>query len=247
MDRFITDPAGLTFADLQNNDWELIKLNVTVDTTSSNEWVSNVEKHRDCIWAWSDADQYVDEDKLEYFIKTRANQLVRTVTEQPEQWMLQWSHQREGVLPFLGLASKQLYPEILDPEFRSKWNTNLEKFYFGFWKRYYDALGPDVFTVARLVKFPKGCGLRTHVDTGPNQPFLIRMHTVPSIGPDHFFNYGDDPTKRHHKLEPGCTYLLNTGIPHSAINYDDQDWWMLHNNPTPEAVTRLLNTRMHIV
>jgi hypothetical protein len=249
MARFIKDPTGLTFGDLQNNDWDLIELNITVDIAAAMEWVNEVQiKNQDCIWAWSDADPYVDEEKLEYFIKTREDQLIRTQTEQPEQWMLQWSYQRAGVLPFKGVASKKLYPEVCQPDFDSKWNQPLEKFMFGFWKRYYDLLGPDVFEVARLVRFPKGCGLRTHKDTGAGQPFLIRMHTVPSIGPDHFFNYDSDLTDitRQYKLEAGKTYLLNTGILHAAWNNDDQDWWMLHNNPTPEAITKLLNTRMHI-
>lgn len=247
MEKFITDPIGLTFDDLQNNDWQLIKLNITVDTKFAMSWVNTVQKNnRDCIWTWSDADPYVDEEKMPYFIETRDRQLVRTESEQPEQWTLQWSYQREGVLPFKGLASKKLFPEVYEPDFDKIWNQNQKKFVFGFWKKYYEALGPDVFRVARLVRFPKGCGLRTHKDTGPGQPFLIRMHTVPEIGPDHFFNYGEDLNKNKHKLEPGCTYLLNTGIPHCAINHDDRDWWMLHNNPTPEAITKLLNTRMHI-
>jgi hypothetical protein len=74
------------------------------------------------------------------------------------------------------------------------------------------------------------------------------MHTVPNIGPDHFFNYGEDlsDTTRQYKLESGKTYLLNTGILHAAWNNDEQDWWMLHNNPTPESVTSLLNTKVHI-
>lgn len=247
MDRFIEDPAGLTFDDLQNNDWELIKLNITVDTKSAMEWVTSVQlNNRDCIWRWSEADPYVDESLLEEFKNIRANQLIRTEKEEPEQWALQWSYQREGVIPFKVLASKKLFPEVYESNFNEVWNQNQEKYVFGFWKRYYDALGSDVFRVTRLVRFPKGCGLGTHVDTGSNQKYLIRMHTVPEIGPDHFFNYGDDLTARTHKLESGCTYLLNTGIPHSAINHDDRDWWMLHNNPTSEAVTRLLNTRMHI-
>jgi hypothetical protein len=247
MEKFITDPSGLTFDDLQNNNWELIKLNITVDTTSAMEWVNEVQtKNRDCIWRWSEADQFVDESLYEDFKNIRSKQLIRTELNEPEQWALQWSFQRDGVIPFKVLASRKLFPEVYEPNFDQIWNQNQEKYFFGFWKRYYQALGPDVFRVSRLVRFPTGCGLGTHVDTGKNQPFLIRMHTVPEIGPDHFFNYGTDLSDGIHKMEPGCTYLLNTGIPHSAVNYDLRDWWMLHNNPTDNEVTRLLNTRMHI-
>ena len=74
------------------------------------------------------------------------------------------------------------------------------------------------------------------------------MHTIPDIGSNHFFNYDIDLTdvNRQYILEAGKTYLLNTGIVHAAWNNDDKDWWMLHNNPSPDAVTKLLNTRMYI-
>ena len=69
MARFIKDPTGLTFGDLQNNDWDLIELNITVDIAAAMEWVNEVQiKNQDCVWAWSDVDQYVDEERLEYFI-----------------------------------------------------------------------------------------------------------------------------------------------------------------------------------
>ena len=81
MARLIKDPSGLTFDDLQNNDWDVIELNITVDTTAAMEWVTAVQQHRDCIWAWSDADPYVDDEKLEYFRNVRNTQLIRTEPE----------------------------------------------------------------------------------------------------------------------------------------------------------------------
>jgi hypothetical protein len=248
MDRFIKDPTGLTVFDLQNNDWDLIKLNITVDATALMDWVNVLQtQHRDSIWTFDRFD-LVDEEKMEYFVSQRDKLLVRTEESIPEQWTLQWSYQRDGVLPFKGLANRNLYPEVYQPEFDATWNQNQTKYEFGSWKRYYEALGPDVFTVARLVRFPKNCGLNTHVDVGPNQPYLIRMHTLPSIGPNHYFSCGDDPNDptRQYKMEAGCSYLLNTGIPHRAINYDNKDWWMLHNNPLDDTITMLLNTRMHV-
>jgi hypothetical protein len=248
MNKLIVNPAGLTFDDLQNNDWEVVKLDITIDTTSAMEWVKSVEENnQDAIWTFDRAD-LVAEEHMELFLKHRKKLLARTETNLPAQWGLQWSYQRGGAIPFIMYACKKQFPEILEEDFLQQWDQNLEKYYFGFWKRYYEFLGPDVFHVTRLVKFPKGCGLHTHKDTGQDQPFLIRMHTIPEIGSDTFFNYGEDmeDTSRQYKLEPGCTYLLNTGILHSAINYDNKDWWMLHNNPTPHAVTKLLNTKAHI-
>lgn len=250
MNRYISDPTGLSFSDLQNNNWDLIKLKITVNTHSIMEWVSAVrEKNKDSIWTF-ERDDLVDEKFRERFKRTQKKLLVRSETELPEQWGLQWSYQREGVIPFMIYADKKKFPEVYEEGFTDRWNQNLEKYYFGFWKRYYEILGSDVFQVTRLVRFPKNCGLNTHRDT--DRDYLIRMHTVPQIGPDHYFDYTDDmdnpviDPRRQYKLEPGCTYLLNTGIPHKAINYDDKDWWMLHNNPTPDAINKLCNMIMYI-
>lgn len=246
--KFIEDPTGLKFEDLQNNDWQLIKLNITVNTEYAMEWVNSVkDTFQDCAFTWDQA-HLINEDAYEHYQSQVKKLLVRTEHDQPEQWALQWSYQRDGVLPFVSnkIANPNLFPETLSESFFHDWNQILEKYYHGFWKEYHQTLGEDVFKVTRLVRFPKECGLNTHKDTGADQPFLIRMHTVPSIGPNHFFNYGEDLGEDCYHMEPGCTYLLNTGIVHSAINHDETDWWMLHNNPTDDAVTRLMNTRMHI-
>lgn len=248
LEKYIENPAGLSFDDLQNNEWQLIKLDITVDVNYAMSWVQQVQENfQDCIFTW-DQPHLINEEVFDHYESQVKKLLVRTDSEQPQQWALQWSYQRDGVLPFVsgGIANKQLFPEAHDPDFFSKWNKILKKYHFGFWKEYYELLGEDVFDVSRLVRFPKDCGLNTHVDTGKDQPFLIRMHTVPEIGPDHFFNFGEDLTQDTHSMKPGCVYLLNTGIPHSAINRDNKDWWMLHNNPRPDAITRLLNTKEHV-
>jgi hypothetical protein len=243
MNRYIEDSTGLTYQDLQNDDWDVIKLNITVDTDSIMDWVNSVESdNQDSIWNF-ELVNLVDEPLREKFLTIQKNLLVRTATTQPEQWGLQWSFQREGVIPFIVYACKKQFPEVYEEGFHQNCNQNLEKYVFGFWKRYYELLGPDVFQITRLVKFPKGCGLNAHRDTNKGQ--LIRMHTIPQIGTDHYFDYMSDPG-RQYKLEPGCTYLLNTGMTHSAVNNDNQDWWMLHNNPADNAITKLCNLKVHV-
>jgi hypothetical protein len=243
MNRYIEDSSGLTYQDLQNDDWDVIKLKITVDTDSIMQWVKLVEEHnQDSIWNFTLVD-LVDEIHKEKFIELQHNLLIHTATEQPEQWGLQWSFDRPGVIPFIVYACRKQFPEVYEEGFHQNCNKNLEKYMFGFYKRYYDLLGPDVFQITRLVKFPKGCGLNAHRDTNKGQ--LIRMHTIPQIGPDHYFDYMSDPS-RQYKLQSGCTYLLNTGMTHSAVNNDDLDWWMLHNNPKNEVITKLCNMEIHV-
>ena len=249
MDRFLKHPKGITWNDLQNNDWDVIELDITVNQDALLDWATDVmEKNQDSIWSF-DRQDLVDERFMERFLEEREHLLVRTEKEIPQQWTLQWSYQREGVLPFALLGCRKQYPEIDEPDFFSRWNENLEKYYFGWYKKYYDLFGPECFTVTRLVKFPKNCGLNTHKDTGKADPYLIRMHTIPQIGDDIFLNFGEDltDTSRHYKLKAGHVYLFNTGIPHAAINYSNTPWLMLHNNPLESSINKLLSiTGMYI-
>jgi hypothetical protein len=248
MDRYLTHPKNLNWNDLQNNDWDVIELDITFNAPALLDWCNIVmENNKDSIWSF-DRDDLVDHGFLEEFLKQREKLLVKTNTSIPEQWTLQWSYQREGVLPFMLLACKKQYPEVTSPNFLNEWNQNLDKYFFGWYKKYYEIFGPECFTVTRLVRFPKDCGLNTHRDTGDNQPFLIRMHAIPQISKEIFLNFGEDLTdkSRQYKLESGKIYLFNTGIPHAAINHSEIDWIMLHNNPTENAVNKLLKTRMYI-
>ena len=244
MSRLWKHPKGLTWQDLQNNDWDVIELDITVDVEPLQQWYKEVtEKNTDCIWTM-DRDDLVDEECKDKFLAQRTKILVGI----PQQWTLQWSYQREGVLPFKGIACRKQFPECYEKDFNNRWNQNLSKYYYGAWKNYYDYLGPDCFAISRLVRFPKGMGLSTHVDTGENQPYLIRMHTLIDIGPKHWLNWGDDldDKSRWYKLETGKVYLLNTGMPHAAINWNEDPWVMLHNNPNEAAVNRLLGMSEHI-
>lgn len=244
MSRFWKHPTGLTFDDLQNNDWDVIELALTVDADPLLHWYKDVEqKNQDSIWSLDRTD-LVDEQVMDKFLAERTRILVGL----PQQWTLQWSYEREGVLPFMGLACRKQFPECYEEDFMSLWNTPLSKYFHGAWKKYYELLGKDCFQVARLVHFPKSCGLSTHVDVGKNQPFLIRMHTLIDIGPDHWFSFGEDleDKSRWYRMKPGCTYLLNTGIPHAAVNWNENPWVMLHNNPTASAINTLLAMNEHI-
>lgn len=244
MSRFWKHPRGLTWQDLQNNDWDVIELDITVDAEPLYKWYKEVEaNNQDSIWSF-DKLEYVDER----FIDKVKAQRTKILVGLPQQWTLQWSYERDGVLPFQYIADQKQFPEVYEPGFNENWNKNLSKYFYGAWKKYYEHLGEDCFRVSRLVHFPKSCGLSTHVDTGSNQEYLIRMHTLIDIGQNHWLNWGDDldDKSRWYKMETGKTYLLNTGIPHAAINWDENPWVMLHNNPNQAAVNKLLSMSEHI-
>lgn len=244
MSRFWKKPTNLTWHDLQNNDWDLIELDITVDYKSLYNWYEEVTtKNIDSIWSL-DKEELVDDRVKDKFLAQRTKILVGL----PEQWTLQWSYEREGALPFMGIACRNRFPECYESDFKNIWNKNLSKYYFGAWKTYYEYLGKDCFQVARLVRFPKASGLSLHTDTGKDQPFLIRMHTLIDIGPNHWFNFGDnlEDKSRQYKMETGKTYLLNTGVSHAAVNWNIEPWVMLHNNPNETSVNKLLSMSEHI-
>jgi len=234
MDRYITNPKDYTFNDLLNYNWDVIELPITVDTIGMMNWYTEIDKN------YSDSKfdlsmlhllQPQLRDKMPMFIE-------KNLWGTPEQWTLQWSYDRDGVIPFIFAGDPDQFPEIKDPDFSKNSNYNLEKYYFGTYKKYVETFGSNCFKVNRLVRFKKNTGLKSHVDIEkPN--FLIRMHLQIQVDDNAFWYYGEN-MERKYTTKPGHVYLFNTHSLHAAVNNSDNDWILLHNNPNEEAINQLL-------
>jgi len=248
MERFITDPENYTFNDLQNNDWDVVKLNIRFDNNQMKQWYDEI--------AEKNADEALDLsvegfEKMKVIYNKENLDLIETFYKNTtlgngKQWTLQWSHQRRGVTPFIRLANPELFPEVEDPDFVKKANENLEQYYFGFYKKYIDLLGTDVFETNRIINFPNSSGIQTHTDID-EEHYLIRMHSQIQTSDNCYWIFGKpaDETRKY-PMEAGCVYLYNTGVPHAAFNYGTADWLMLHNNPTDESIDKLLSSNFYV-
>jgi hypothetical protein len=246
MNRFITDPENYTFADLQNYDWDVIQTNITVNVDKMMEWANEVKAKFG----------YCGFNPLEHMHlakKTFQDTKEQLIEEgfgiwnvaNFRQWTLQWGKQRDSVIPFKQIMDPEQFPEINDPDFASKFNTNLNQYYFGGYKEYYDTLGSDILSVTRLVQFGPGMGLKPHTDNGPDEKFYVRMHLQLQIDNTKWWKFGKN-MERKYTFEPGRVYLYNTSNHHAARNEGENDWIMLHNDPIASAVDKILKTSMHI-
>lgn len=247
MERFIKDPHNYTYAQLQNNDWDILETNITVDVDAFKEWSDTVqEKFSDCGFNFIEHMHLLKpavRERKDFFYSDAF--LVRNA-DQFRQWTLQWSYQRDGAIPLLQIADIEQFPEGADPnELKKVFNINLEKYYFGMYKKYQEALGDDVFKVTRLVRFGKDNGLRVHTDNGPDEPNLIRMHLQIEVNPSAWIKFGEN-LDRSYTPEVGKVYFYNTSVHHSAMNEANTPWTFLHNDPLPESIDKLLQTKIHI-
>jgi len=234
MERNITNPKDYTAEQLRNYDWDVIELPITFDTVAMMEWYNTVvEKHSDNIFHIG---------KLEFIrpdFKEKAVEFAeRHLWGKGEQWTLQWSYQRDGVIPFIYVADPAMYPEIKEPDFSNTSNTNLEIYNFGMYKKLLDTFGDECMKVCRLVRFANETGLKQHTDINPPN-FLIRMHFQIQATENAYWWFGEN-RERSYKVKQGHVYLYNTAVVHAAKNEDDSFWIMVHNNPSDQAVDALL-------
>jgi hypothetical protein len=233
MDRYITDVSLLTAEDLKNYNWDIIELNIDINHLEVRDWFNIVSEK------FGNMQFNVSKTEL---MKPEIRDRMKEFQEQhlwgtPKQWTLQWSVQRDDAIPFRYIADPAQYPEILEDDFDKKFNTPLEQYYFGGFKKLVELLGDGAWEVARLVQLDKDTGLKKHVDIQPPQ-FLPRMHYQIEYTQNAAWWFGEN-MERKYVLENGKLYIMNTAVLHTAKNEDDLPWVMLHSNPTDDAINKL--------
>lgn len=233
MDRYITDVSLLTAEDLKNYDWDIIELNIDINHSEVRDWFNIISEK------FGNMQFNVSKTEL---MKPEIRDRMKEFQEQhlwgtPKQWTLQWSVQRDDAIPFRYIADPAQYPEILEDDFDKKFNTPLEQYYFGGFKKLVELLGDGAWEVARLVQLDKDTGLKKHVDIQPPQ-FLPRMHYQIEYTQNAAWWFGEN-MERKYVLENGKLYIMNTAVLHTAKNEDELPWVMLHSNPTDDAINKL--------
>lgn len=240
MTRVITDPQNHTAASLENYEWDVIRTNVTVDIPNLLNWCnSTIDKFPEAAFNWSKTDLM--------------NERARQMTEQkksvmwgyPDQWTLQWSTPRTDALPNPFLCDPEIYPEVKDPEFYTKFSTDLDQYNHGFYKKIKDTLDPDCYKITRLVRFGNQQGLHPHYDIEKGG-YLIRMHVQAQVDDQCIWKFGGHQDRSYANMEAGRIYLYNTAILHSAINLGNTPWIFIHNDPEYSAIDRILKMNLHI-
>ena len=237
MEKYIKHPKNYTIDQLQNHEWDIIELDCTIDHSKMYNWycsvVENIPEARF---------EVTDKFEKKYFDPTLLKRWYAvSPAKQKDQsahwWGLQWIKERYDPLPFVHLANREIFPEINDESFDEYTNPVLSRYRFGEFENLYQN-HPDWFKISRLLVLPKDSGLGVHTDV-IFPTVLIRMHIEISINDQSTWFFGNH-CERQYILESGKVYLINTGVPHAAINYGDTDWVMIHCTPSPETISEIL-------
>lgn len=237
MERYITNLSSLQSTDLNNYDWDIIELDISINNQEMLNWYHFINSNYFDLCFMINQLHLIKPD-LRVKISEFAEQNLWGIGKQ---WTLQWPVERNVPIPFRYVADPDQYPELLDQNFDEKFNSPIKKYFFGEFQNLYDRLGSDVWEVSRLVQLDKNTGLKPHTDT--NSGFLPRLHYQIQYTQDAWWEFYDDrdsdPRARYY-LEQGKLYIMNTAVIHAAKNEGEIPWVMLHSNPTPAAIDRLL-------
>lgn len=238
-ERLITNTKDYTAEKLKNYDWDIIELNIDINHAEMREWYNTIATKYPTMQFDVSKTDLMKPDIRDRMADFKEQHLWGT----PKQWTLQWSVQRNDAIPFKYIADPKQYPEILQDDFEENFNTPLEQYYFGGFKKLIETMAEGVWNVARLVQLDKDTGLKKHVDIPPPD-FLPRLHYQIEYTPNAHWWFGEN-MERKYTLENGKLYIMNTAVLHTAKNEDDTPWVMLHSNPTDKAIDalfKLVNT-----
>jgi hypothetical protein len=237
MNRYIKDPMSVSYSDLQNLDWDIIELGITVDTEKLRTWFDEIEekfKESKFVVSIESEKKYYRPDILKKWYVVNP---AITGTDFSRWWMLNWAVERYDPLPSPSIANPQLFPEITDPNYRDSSAPFLERYQFGAFKSLCNSIG-EYLKLTRAFVIPEGSGIRTHIDNKyPN--IIIRMHIEVDINDQATWFFGE-MAEREYVLEPGKVYLVNTAVTHAAINFGKNDWRMIYGTPLVKDIDKVL-------
>ena len=124
MTKIITDPQNYTREDLRNLDWDMVKLNVTIDPKPLLEWFETVKTTSpESLFLFSMKDLF----QSHFLENPRMNGMC---VGDAGYWTLQWPVQRTDPIPGPMFCDKEKFPELEDPNWGNKMNNHLDQYYF---------------------------------------------------------------------------------------------------------------------
>jgi len=252
MTKIITDPQNYTREDLRNLDWDMVKLNVTIDPKPLLEWFETVKTTSpESLFLFSMKDLF----QSHFLENPRMNGMC---VGDAGYWTLQWPVQRTDPIPGPMFCDRKKFPELEDPNWGNKMNNHLDQYYFGAYKNMVETLGQDAWTWGRAMNCGTEAGIGPHRDHDGEDmsEHMIRLHVNLETNKDsswHFFSQlGETPAdtwqyeRASYNPKPGEIYLVNVSNVHAPVNHGNDEWVLLHSDPSNDAVDRLLKSETHI-
>jgi hypothetical protein len=246
MNKFITNPQDYTIDDLRNNEWDIVKLNITFDIEPMLEWFNKLSK--DSLWRFNMKNTF----RPGMLSDIRMDGLC---VGDAGFWALQWPTQRSDPLPNPIFANRDQYPELLDDNWEEYMSNHLDQYYYGFYKSFVEQIGQDAWTWGRAMDIANEQGIgphRDHDDPGHK----IRLHVNIQADERATWHFGTQLginaretwpyMDREHYAKSGDIFLVNVSNVHSPINHGHSNWKLLHSDPLDSSINRLLQSTQHI-
>lgn len=194
---------------IESNDWDLLELNYSLDTSKLSEWYSQVNEKfshmRFNFNTYSEkldlelSKQMVEEGYCGYYCGP-----IDGIT-------FSWPTERYEPLPPPQQCNLELFPEVNRNTFFDDAKI-MSKMKFGYLEEMISVLGEDSFRQMIITTHHPGMYIRQHLDSK-----VLKLHIPVETNENAKFHFGPNKEREYH-MKLGKIYILNTGDWHGTSN-----------------------------
>ena len=213
MDRIIKnyDPELLTTHLLyETNDWDLVELNVNLDTDKLTQWYKDLSN--DYSHMRFEFDKYPEKIELSISKRMVEEGYCGYYCGPIDGITLAWPEEKYEPLPPPAQANPDMYPEVNYDTFIDDAKI-MKKFNIGYLKEMIDLLGEDSFRQAIITTHHPGMYIRQHIDSK-----VLKLHIPIETHDNAYFHFGENKELGKYHMKLGKVYILNTGDWHGTTN-----------------------------
>lgn len=194
------------------NDWDLVELNINIDTTKLTEWWNVLlQDYPELIFNFNINHEMLNLEKSKQMVE---DGYCGYYCGPIDGMTLAWPIERYEPLPPPAQCNQDLFPEVNIDTFMDDAKL-LPKFVFGYFEELIKLLGKDSFRQAIVSRHHPGMYIRQHIDSK-----RLKLHIPIETPEGSYFHFGKDRERKYH-LKAGKIYILNTGDWHGTSNETD--------------------------
>lgn len=205
--------SSLTREYLENNEWDIIELNCTVDPVKITEYYNEVKTRLQHLYFdFSMAHLLRPEITHKYQTENRVSNYIGPIGG----WTVSWPVERDIPIPGQYQGSPEVYPELESCDFYFD-ATPLLVYKFGYMNTLIEKLTEAALRQMLIARHPPGLYVLTHVDSQK-----VKLHIPFETSDNAIFHFGDNAERKYH-MDVGKLYLINPSVPHGTTNEGGMD------------------------
>ena len=198
-----------------SKNWDILELNWHLDPAKAIDYYNQVnQKFRDkTYFNFTDFPDLLD---IEYSKQYMEGNYCGYYCGPIGGYTIGWPLDRDIPIPPPNQVNKEIFPEVMDPEFQDK-ATLLEKYNFGYMKELVNFLGDIEMGQPVITIHGPGAEIKPHVDSQ-----VLKIHIVLKTNDKNVFCFGPNH-ERKYPMEAGKAYIINTHSHHGTLNEGDEE------------------------